>query len=175
MNERVTITQTSCSKNIDRDACWSSRWWHVSTSIIHTRFYTHTEREAGFTCRWKGWGKDLHSHPKPPVLKERPPWTPGALAPVSLCWAHEHAVCNSHPHLCPAVPGDMHLSLRWRVPPLPKVRRNGAPCTSGQERGKPQVVKDLGWGFDLVTFQSEFLLCCLCLIEFRYHHTPRSL
>lgn len=48
MNERVTITQTGCSKNIDKDACWSSRWWQVSTSIIHTHFYTHAEREAWF-------------------------------------------------------------------------------------------------------------------------------
>lgn len=48
MNERVTITQTGCSKNIDKDACWSSRWWSVSISIIHTHFYTHTEREAWF-------------------------------------------------------------------------------------------------------------------------------
>lgn len=99
MNECIRITQTGYSENIDKDACWSSRWWQVFTSIIHTHFYTHWEGSMIPIYRWKDWDWKIYIRPRPSIWKESPPWSPGSLAPVSLCWAQELTVCGSHPQL----------------------------------------------------------------------------
>lgn len=104
--------------------------------LLFTLIFTHTEREAWFPSIGEKTDWKIYT------VAQGHPSGKRALRGVQVHWPlFLSAELKSSLFVvqCSALPS----CAWWHVPPLPKVCWNRTPCTSGRERGKPQVVKDL--------------------------------